>query len=218
MTSLPAADLDIPAGFAAPVFDAQRIFRAILDAMAHPGTVIELGALAAAPAPLVPAAAAMLLCLADQDTPVWFDGEANAIAAWLGFHCGSPLVSRPQEAAFALVSNAGAMPAFDHFAQGSDEYPDRSATVIVQVPALEGGPALTLTGPGIRDTAVLAPAGLPDGFATWLADNHALFPRGVDLVLASGGQVAALPRSTRVGAVAPRATSRGSAAPDQMKG
>ena len=218
MISPPVTDLAILPGFAAPVFDAQRVFRAILDAMAHPGTVVELSALPAAPAPLGPAAAAMLLCLADQDTPVWFDGDPAMIAAWIGFHCGSPLVAEPRDAGFALVADAMAMPALDQFAQGSDEYPDRSATVIVQVPALEGGPALTLSGPGIRDTLVFAPAGLPNGLATWLADNHAHFPRGVDLVLASGARIAALPRSTRVVAAVPREIGRGGAARDQMKG
>jgi alpha-D-ribose 1-methylphosphonate 5-triphosphate synthase subunit PhnH len=66
------------------------------------------------------------------------------------------------------------------------------------VPALSGGPSLVLAGPGIRDAVDFAPVGLPDDFAARLAGNHALFPRGVDLVLASGAQIAALPRSTRL--------------------
>jgi alpha-D-ribose 1-methylphosphonate 5-triphosphate synthase subunit PhnH len=36
--------------------------------------------------------------------------------------------------------------------------------------------------------------------AVWsqLRDNHAAFPRGIDLVLVAGSRLAALPRTTRV--------------------
>ena len=56
-----------------------------------------------------------------------------------------------------------------------------------------------LTGPGIADEARLDVAGVPERFWTWAADNHAQFPRGVDLFLSAGHVVAALPRTTRVG-------------------
>ncbi len=194
----PGAAFDILPGFADPVTGAQRTFRAILDAMAHPGTVTELPVTPPAPVPLMPATAAMLLCLADQDTPVWCDGSAAAIEGWLGFHCGARLVVDAEAAVFALVTAAACLPALDRFALGSDEYPDRSATVIVQVEALAGGPPLTLTGPGIRESVSFAPAGLPDDFRSRLALNHSLFPRGVDLIMTDGSKIAALPRSTRL--------------------
>jgi len=40
--------------------------------------------------------------------------------------------------------------------------------------------------------------GLPDDFASQWAANHALFPRGIDLLLCSGATLAALPRSVAV--------------------
>ena len=57
---------------------------------------------------------------------------------------------------------------------------------------------LRLAGPGISGHAHLAVTGLPADIADRLAANHALFPRGVDLVLAGPTGVAALPRTTRV--------------------
>jgi alpha-D-ribose 1-methylphosphonate 5-triphosphate synthase subunit PhnH len=39
---------------------------------------------------------------------------------------------------------------------------------------------------------------LPDGFVAARADNRALFPRGVDVLMVAGSDLVALPRSTVV--------------------
>jgi alpha-D-ribose 1-methylphosphonate 5-triphosphate synthase subunit PhnH len=96
------------------------------------------------------------------------------------------------------VSDAAALPALSRFALGSDEYPDRSTTIALAVTSLAGGPVLTLRGPGIKEARTIAPAGLPEGFLGQWADNRALFPRGVDVLLLSGGQVIGVPRTTRL--------------------
>ncbi|HEY1723115.1 MAG TPA: phosphonate C-P lyase system protein PhnH [Magnetospirillaceae bacterium] len=187
-------------GFADPVLDAQRVFRAVLDAMARPGTIIEIPSPSTPPEPVMPAVGAVLLSLADHETPVWIDHESKApgFSAWLGFHCGSRLVSEPGQAMFALVIDAATMPPLSAFEPGSEEYPDRSATIIVQVPSLTGGEGWTITGPGIRDRIAFGPAGLPAAFKDWIVENNAHFPQGVDLIFASGNRIAALPRSTRL--------------------
>src|SRR3546814_2785400 len=89
------------------------------------------------------------------------------------------------------------MPRLARFAQGVDQYPDRAATLLLQVPSLEGGPAVTLSGPGIRDTAVIAPFGLPEWFWNDWRLNAAQFPLGVDIFLTCGEAVVGLPRSIR---------------------
>jgi alpha-D-ribose 1-methylphosphonate 5-triphosphate synthase subunit PhnH len=60
------------------------------------------------------------------------------------------------------------------------------------------GHAITIEGPGLKAARRLAAEPLPDDFATRLAANRELFPRGIDLVLVAGEQVMALPRSIRV--------------------
>ena len=60
-------------GFADPVADAQSCFRAVLDATSRPGTVKAAGTGLRPPVPLDPATAAVLLTLADADTPLGLD-------------------------------------------------------------------------------------------------------------------------------------------------
>jgi alpha-D-ribose 1-methylphosphonate 5-triphosphate synthase subunit PhnH len=188
----------VRAGLADAVLDAQRVFRAVLDAMAHPGLVRDVAVDIDPPPPLDPATAAVCLTLVDFETPLWLDARARVpeVVEYLRFHCGVALVPEPGAARFALVVDPAAL-ALDAFDAGTDERPDLSATLIVQVAALHAGRGLRLTGPGIAGGARLAAPGIPDAFWTARA-VHAGFPRGVDLVLAAGSLVAALPRSTRV--------------------
>lgn len=183
-----AARPRIAPGFADPAPDAARAFRAIMQAMARPGTVHT----ADAPAPegLSPAAAMVCLTLLDRTTPVHLAGahDSAAIRDWLTFHTGAPFVAAPQ-AAFVL-GDWRAMPG--GLAIGTPDYPDRSATLIVEVDRLDGD--TRLTGPGIRETACLA---IPDTAA--FAANHARFPLGWDAILTCGARLAAVPRSTTIG-------------------
>jgi alpha-D-ribose 1-methylphosphonate 5-triphosphate synthase subunit PhnH len=195
-----AAQQALCPGLADPVFDAQTVFRRALDAMAQPGTIQHLDLDLAPPAPLGVAATALVLALVDFETPLWLDAAAGsgAAPASLRFHCGCPLVEEPAAAAFALIADAGAMPPLSAFNLGSDQYPDRSTTLIIEVAALEGGRPWTLSGPGIKEKCQFAPIGLAHDFVPWLQDNHLLFPRGVDIFLTAGRSLAALPRSTRL--------------------
>ena len=87
---------------------------------------------------------------------------------------------------------------FYDFDLGTDAYPDRSTTVVIEVAALGSGGAVALTGPGLRVPAALRVAGLDGAFWTSREALAALFPRGLDVVLTSGASLAALPRTTRV--------------------
>lgn len=186
-------------GLADPVLASQAVFRAVLDAMSHPGTIVALTVSLSPPPPLDLATAAVALTLADYETALWLDAAAAtpAVSGYVRFHCGCPLTQQAGDAAFAIVADPAAMPPLTAFQAGSDEYPDRSTTLIIQLPALTGGKDWSLQGPGIADKAAFAPAGLPTAFPDWVRDNHALFPRGADLIFTCGASLAALPRSTR---------------------
>lgn len=194
-----AQDMIAP-GFSDPVFQSQAAFRALLAALSEPGTLQCVAAEIAPPEGLATATATALLTLADYETPVWLpEALRNGPAgAWLRFHCGAALVDDPAEAAFAVLDGAAGEPRLSAFNLGTDQFPDRSTTVIVQVADLEGGPALALAGPGIPGSRTVTPQGLRPGFADELRENGALYPLGVDVLLTHGEVLLGLPRSTQI--------------------
>lgn len=178
-------------GFTEAPLQSARAFRAVLEALARPGTLHDVeGALP--PAPLSVAAGVVLLTLCDGTTPVHLAGDCDspAVRDWVAFHIGAPIVGAEQ-ADFALGCWAALQPV-DRFRIGQPDYPDRSATLIVEMDRLTNhGPALT--GPGIETANWL---NLPETAA--FRANRALFPLGFDTIFTSGARIAALPRSTRV--------------------
>lgn len=190
-------------GFSNAVFDSQRIFRKMMDGMARPGTQQTIETAVAPPFPLTKATGAVLLALCDHDTPVWLSGalRKTAVPGWIGFHTGAIATDDKRAAHFAVMEAGSTVSAFDLFARGSQEYPDRSTTVIIELPDLEGGPNLSLSGPGIRHVNTISPPGLPEIFPRLWAENNAVFPRGVDVILTAGDKFACLPRTTRINPV-----------------
>lgn len=195
-----AETVDLRPGFTDPVIGAQRVFRVVLDAMARPGRPGTIAEDLDPPPPLSVGAAALCLALADHDTPVWIAPKIRnpATAAFLRFHCGCPIVEAPAEASFAIADGAG-VPALDEFGIGDDAWPETSTTLILQVDGLaEDATGLQLSGPGIETTHAMAVEGLRTGFWGEWAENRALFPRGIDLVLVAGSRIVAVPRTTAV--------------------
>jgi alpha-D-ribose 1-methylphosphonate 5-triphosphate synthase subunit PhnH len=178
-------------GFAEAPIQSARAFREILEALARPGTIRQVAG-AAPPAPLSVAAGVALLTLADGTTPLHLAGDADcpAVRDWVAFHIGAPLCGA-REAQFACGTWAALHPV-DRFRIGQPDYPDRSATLIVELDRLTATGA-RLTGPGIATEARLS---LPD-IAAFRA-NRALFPLGFDTLFTCGDRLAGLPRSTRV--------------------
>jgi alpha-D-ribose 1-methylphosphonate 5-triphosphate synthase subunit PhnH len=190
----------IAPAFTDPTRESQSVFRKIMDAVARPGTIQDVGFAPDAPEGLDRAAGAVALTLFDFETSVWLDPALSGSKAegWLRFHAGCPLTTETADAAFAVVTNLAAMPMLAAFNQGDAKYPDRSTTLVIQLPSLEGGPAVTLRGPGIKGETKLSLAGLPDGFWDQVQTNGAQFQFGVDLIFAAGDRLTALPRTTRV--------------------
>ena len=187
-------NIDLP-GFADPVAQAQSTFRAVLDALARPGTLHQAGGSLTPPTPLAPATAAVLLTLVDNDTNLHIAPDCAAATDWLVFHCGTAPVPDPATAAFAVAST---LPDLATLNTGTDEAPESSTTLVLQVAALGTGTEFILSGPGLKAPTPFRADGLPADFAARWAANHALFPRGVDLILCAGTTLAALPRSITV--------------------
>ena len=97
-------------GFAEPAIQSAHAFRSVMEAMARPGTIHDITG-AAPPAPLSPAAGAVLLTLCDTDTPVHLAGDVDceAMRNWLAFHTGAP-VTGPSHCMFAVGTWAALAP------------------------------------------------------------------------------------------------------------
>jgi len=190
---------NLMAGLPDPVLDSQSIFRSTLRAMSYPGRRQSVGIDVPAPAPLDRATVAVCMTLLDVETPVWLDPRSDtvAVADHLRFHCGAPLVREPGAACFAVVTEPAEMPRLTAFDAGNDQYPDRSATLLIQLASLDRGPAVRLTGPGVEDQCVLFADGLPGWFWEDWAANGLLFPTGIDVILSCGSDIVGLPRSIK---------------------
>ncbi len=162
--------------------------------------IVDLGHVAAGPSPLSAAASAILLTLADYDTPVWFENarDMQGAADWLAFHSGAPVTLERGKASFAVLADNSQTENWEGFAQGTMSYPDRSATLILPVKSMTGGTTLHLSGPGIESSHSVSPSGLPDGFVAWAQENNASYPLGLDIVIVCGSEALGLPRTTRI--------------------
>ena len=202
MSTTPLASLG--AGFSNEAFGSQAVFRAVLQALSHPGRTVAVEHDAQAPAVGHSASAAVLLALLDSDCTLWLSPRlaASDAGAWLRFHTGCALVSEAAQARFVWVAQGDVVPPLDSLELGTDIYPEQSATCLVDVLRATAIPtdsegAWYLRGPGIQDMAALQLDGLPDDFETQWAANQAMFPRGVDLLLATADHIVGLPRTTR---------------------
>lgn len=189
----------VEGGFAEPVFGSQAVFSALLHAMSRPGTRVDFGSCCAPPSPLSAAQGAVLLALSDANTPVFIEDDRSDAASWLAFHSGAPK-SEPERASFAVVRSFDRS-WLERLPLGTLAYPDRSATVLVEVESLRGGTHITLEGPGIDGSCEIAPLGLSADFLEALRANRALFPCGLDLILTCGTEAMALQRTTRASEV-----------------
>ncbi len=193
-------------GFADPALCSQSVFRYALDALSLPGRIAVLDASGPlknmqTPRGAHPAAAALLLALLDQDCKLWLSGgfSHSDAAAWLRFHTGCSIVQDPAQADFAWVAQAAELPLLALFSQGSAEYPDLSATFVIQVDSLQAqGSGWTLSGPGIAGTTQLHVGGLSPDFCSQRRAEQAHFPCGLDFLFTHGLSLVGLPRTTQL--------------------
>lgn len=184
------------------VVGTQQTFTAIMHAMAEPGSVRLLDTAYLPPLPsadLSPSTCCVLITLVDTTTPVFLDPQLDSatLRNWITFQTGAPIVVDPTEAMFALVPSS--LDDLSPFSMGTDLYPDRACTLIVETGALEEPTkSWQLSGPGIKTTSSLATTALPGALKEARDPLSEEFPRGLDFILCHGETLAALPRTTRI--------------------
>lgn len=178
-------------GFTDAPIESAQAFRKVMNVMAKPGVIEDL-AIASPPEPLSVAAGTLLLTLCDAQTPIFLVGEYDtpAVREWITFHCNAPFSDAPS-CMFALGDWQDLLP-LDQYPIGTSEYPDRSATLVVEMHELkpEGH---ELSGPGIKTTSQLS---LPN--LEHFQRNGLFYPLGLDFYFTHDDKIAALPRTTKI--------------------
>jgi alpha-D-ribose 1-methylphosphonate 5-triphosphate synthase subunit PhnH len=124
-------------------------------------------------------------------------------AAWLRFHTGCQIEQDCSKADFVWAASIAELPPLHQLKQGSAEYPDQSATCIVDVTGwraavVSDADAVSLRGPGIRDVLKLAIDGMD---AVFVQRHHAMqahAPCGVDIFFCAKDTLVCFPRSVRL--------------------
>lgn len=182
------------------VFDTQRLYRQVLDAMARPGKINSLESLTLTPPPgLNQAAAAIALTLLDSETRFYI--AAPDSAEYLAINTGATSCP-PDSAEFVFACGDNVLPQLQEVNRGTLLTPELGATVILQVDRIGNdgsGTPLTLTGPGIKDSVQLVINGLQQENLQILAALNREYPLGVDVIYVdAGGNIACIPRSSNV--------------------
>jgi alpha-D-ribose 1-methylphosphonate 5-triphosphate synthase subunit PhnH len=179
--------------------DQAKIFRMVLEAMSHPGRIVEFKTPPLKP-PLGLSAemASLVFTLCDFQTPIWMTSKTAEIEKFIKFHTGAAFADAASTATFIVADTKDKLSPFEDFAQGTHEYPDRSSTLLIQVEAITNSGSVALMGPGIAGQTFLNVKKLDTMFWEGLNDNHAQYPLGVDVIFVTQGKIAAIPRSTHI--------------------
>ncbi len=183
---------DLASGFA-NAGEAQTCFRAVLRALSRPGEIVNIAGDLPRAASLSPAAAAILLTLADATTAVSL--EETQARDWLVFHTSARMAPL-RDADFVVARNR---PQLSLLRNGSDDEPEDGATLILDIDGFHGLQC-RLSGPGIENATILFLPLDKDFFVEWAAQSKNL-PRGVDILLCAGRQIIGMPRSVKIEAL-----------------
>lgn len=216
----------IIAGFDNPVHDSQHCFKQLMSAMAEPGTIQTL-AIKNTPDGLHRSSYQLALTLFDTHTRIAVSAslQSATIIDPLVFHCGCSFVDlQPVNAAgenalnenalnesvlnkadfiLADISEWSEVLSSSALSYGDPEYPDRSTTLILQVPEIADKPIagaleLVLAGPGIESTRSVSISGLQANIVEQWRQNQQRFPLGIDLLVCAPDALLALPRTCRL--------------------
>lgn len=186
-------------GFQNEVIESQRCFRKTMKAMSEPGYLVTLEPLKTSEN-ISSAAFSLALTLIDQDISVWVSPKlsSSTFIDNLRFYCGCRLTTSPLEADFVFIK-LSEWQNLDNLKQGTEEYPDRFPTLIIETDSLAENGNIELSGPGINGSRKVSIKGINKQHINLLRVNQQRFPMGYDFIFTCGEQLMALPRTTQVG-------------------
>ena len=197
--NLTAQGMNIP-GLKDPVHSSVEIFRLLTNVMSKPGSVEKLPDICGHPENLSQATAAVLLSLADMDTSLYLARELDhpISRGFLTLHTGVKMLEAATNADFVLATQETDIAQYQDLPVGDPQYPDQSATLILQVNEIQGSKKISLSGPGIKDKKTIMFPDLTGNFFAWREMKNSRYPCGIDVIFASSSELMAIPRTTKL--------------------
>lgn len=192
--------MSLSSEFEAHAIEASHDFRLLMNAMARPGSIQAVDGAREPVAGLNNGSVLAALTLCDHETSVFVQTGPHAenVKEFLSFRCGCILTDDLAQADFVFLN---AMPDAELLARlkiGNSQYPDRSATAIIEVKSLSEAGNLVLSGPGIKTTHSMKIDPISSDLITWWEKNNERFPLGIDLILTCDDGIAGLPRTVKI--------------------
>ena len=187
-----------------PVFDTQKTFVQLMNAMAFPGRLMKIEKrefhIDIADPYRYPAAVFLTLC--DNGSAAGFSDDIDDSAAdSLLKLCGAGHAA-PKAADFFLFSGKVFSDRLWEINRGTLDFPEHSTTAIIMVEFLENGQsasaesAYTVTGPGVKYKRSFSAAGLDPGYIGAREILNDVYPTGIDYFLCDPeGHICGLPRT-----------------------
>jgi alpha-D-ribose 1-methylphosphonate 5-triphosphate synthase subunit PhnH len=181
------------------VLQDQRMFRVLLQAMAHPGRVYQAPFSGNRSEVLISVLEALLdqevsCCVLSPEREI-YEQKIHAVT-----HCKS---TGPGEADFIVVPSGNSGGGILEAKRGTLEYPDQGATAVYGVDSLNttgnGTPQFALLGPGIKNRICIVMKGFPCDELLRIRQLNAEFPLGVDCIFIDrAGNLLCIPRSVQI--------------------
>lgn len=190
------------------VFIMQKTFRVLLDGMSRPGKIYALGEhyFMNCPDGFNPYILSILKTLGDNNVLFCLCGfESNTFKKYIQINTGMEC-SDLSRADYAVVDGKVFVSCLELLNNGTLEFPENNATVIIETENLLGActerdqldcTQIALKGPGIKDTAILTIKGFDKRYIESIMEINSVFPLGIDIIfLDKAGRIACMPRTS----------------------
>lgn len=185
------------------VFDCQKVFQALMNALARPGTIGSItesaNKIAGENAPLM--AAGLTLLDNWRKFLVFGDDELKQNLRELTY--GTPASLEEADYVFiakGYVEKLDCREILQKAKIGTLAEPHKSATIFIMLDQLTGGERRILTGPGINESIAIT---LPETGRVWVEERQRMnfeFPCGLELYfMTPQGEIMGIPRKIKIG-------------------
>lgn len=185
------------------VFDCQKVFKEVMNALARPGKVFSVNEASAKLEGEHKTLTAIAFTFLDNRCKYFTCGEQE----WSETIKERTLSAavEPEEADFLLITSAGAEATecsewVSKAKSGSLPEPHKSALFLIELESLTQGEALCLKGPGIQKERNIT---IPAAGKRWLEEREKQeyeYPCGIDFIFCTpDGELMGIPRTTKVG-------------------